>query len=91
MVPHYDPWGLELKRLGYQYGGIKVNKYLYNGKELIEENGLQYYDYGARMYSLSREQSESGMRVLGGGVWWIRWLAKEAGLAFTTMFRTIRC
>nr|WP_225587137.1 RHS repeat-associated core domain-containing protein [Algoriphagus sp. Y33] len=27
-----------------------MNKYLYNGKELIEDNGLQYYDYGARMY-----------------------------------------
>lgn len=47
---HYDPWGLEQKGLGYQYGGIKENKYLYNGKELIEDNGLQYYDYGARMY-----------------------------------------
>ncbi|MBN3584878.1 RHS repeat-associated core domain-containing protein, partial [Algoriphagus aestuarii] len=47
---HYDPWGLELTGLGYQYGGIKSNKYLYNGKELIEDNGLQYYDYGARMY-----------------------------------------
>jgi RHS repeat-associated protein len=23
---------------------------LYNGKELIEDNGLEYYDYGARMY-----------------------------------------
>jgi hypothetical protein len=40
--------------LGYQYAGVKVNKFLYNGKELIEENGLQYYDFGARMYSLSR-------------------------------------
>lgn len=29
---------------------MKANKYLYNGKELIEDNGLQYYDYGARMY-----------------------------------------
>lgn len=36
--------------MGYQYGGIKKNRYLYNGKELIEDNGLQYYDYGARMY-----------------------------------------
>ena len=45
-----NPWGLELTGLGYQYGGIKDNKYLYNGKELIEDNGLQYYDYGARMY-----------------------------------------
>jgi RHS repeat-associated protein len=44
------PWGLELTGLGYQYAGVKVNKYLYNGKELIEDNGLQYYDYGARMY-----------------------------------------
>ena len=27
-----------------------TNKYLFNGKELIEDYGLQYYDYGARMY-----------------------------------------
>jgi len=27
---HYDPWGVELSGLGYQYGGIKVNPYLYN-------------------------------------------------------------
>ncbi|MBD3628173.1 MAG: hypothetical protein HUJ21_08595 [Cyclobacterium sp.] len=47
---HYDPWGLELTGIGFQYEGIKANKYLYNGKELIEDNGLQYYDYGARMY-----------------------------------------
>lgn len=47
---HYDPWGLELTGIGYQYPQIKANKLLYNGKELIEDNGLQYYDYGARMY-----------------------------------------
>ncbi|MBD3628171.1 MAG: RHS repeat-associated core domain-containing protein [Cyclobacterium sp.] len=47
---HYDPWGLELTGIGFQYAGIKANSYLYNGKELIEDNGLQYYDYGARMY-----------------------------------------
>jgi hypothetical protein len=37
---------LELTGLGYQNGGVKENKYLYNGKELIEDNGLEYYDYG---------------------------------------------
>jgi RHS repeat-associated protein len=47
---HYDPWGLELTGIGYQYPQIKANKFLYNGKELIEDNGLQFYDYGARMY-----------------------------------------
>jgi RHS repeat-associated protein len=46
----YDPWGLELFGTKYQAAGAKVNKYLYNGKELIEDNGLKYYDYGARMY-----------------------------------------
>ena len=27
---HYDPWGLEIKELGSQNGGTKVNPYLYN-------------------------------------------------------------
>jgi RHS repeat-associated protein len=47
---HYDPWGLELSGLGYQYGGIKVNPYLYNGKEANGHLGVNLYDYGARMY-----------------------------------------
>jgi RHS repeat-associated protein len=47
---HYDAWGLELSGIGFQYGGFKANQYLYNGKELIQDAGLQYYDYGARMY-----------------------------------------
>ncbi|MCH7403888.1 RHS repeat-associated core domain-containing protein, partial [Belliella kenyensis] len=45
-----NPWGLELTGLGFQASGMKVNKYLYNGKEYIEDNGLRYYDYRARMY-----------------------------------------
>jgi RHS repeat-associated protein len=47
---HYDPWGLELKGLGYQYGGLNENKYLYNGKELLDDQSLGLYDYGARYY-----------------------------------------
>jgi len=47
---HYDPWGVELEGLGYQYGGIKENKYLYNGKEKLKDLGMDIYDYGARMY-----------------------------------------
>ncbi|MBN7816885.1 DUF6443 domain-containing protein [Algoriphagus pacificus] len=47
---HYDPWGVELSGLGYQYGGIKVNPYLYNGKEANGHLGVNLYDFGARMY-----------------------------------------
>jgi RHS repeat-associated protein len=47
---HYDPWGVELSGIGYQYGGIKINPYLYNGKELTSGLGVIMYDYGARLY-----------------------------------------
>ncbi|TXE04803.1 hypothetical protein ESV85_18725 [Algoriphagus aquimarinus] len=47
---HYDPWGVELSGLGYQYGGIKINPYLYNGKEANGHIGVNLYDYGARLY-----------------------------------------
>jgi RHS repeat-associated protein len=47
---HYDPWGLVLEGIGFQYGDIKANKYLYNGKELLTDLNLGLYDYGARMY-----------------------------------------
>lgn len=50
---HYDPWGVELQGLGYQQGGLKVNKYLYNGKEFNDHLGLNLFDYGARMYDPS--------------------------------------
>ena len=45
-----DPWGLELTGIEFQYGGIKENKYLYNGKELLDDLNLNLYDYGQRMY-----------------------------------------
>ncbi|MCF1751929.1 RHS repeat-associated core domain-containing protein [Mariniradius sediminis] len=50
---HYDPWGVELQGLGYQQGGLKVNKYLYNGKEFNDHLGLNLFDYGQRMYDPS--------------------------------------
>jgi RHS repeat-associated protein len=47
---HYDPWGLELTGLGYQYGGINTNKYLYQGKEFLDDLNLNIYDFHARGY-----------------------------------------
>ncbi|WP_139325575.1 RHS repeat domain-containing protein [Belliella pelovolcani] len=47
---HYDPWGLELTGLGFQASGMKVNRYLYNGKEYVDDLNLNIYDYGARGY-----------------------------------------
>jgi RHS repeat-associated protein len=47
---HYDPWGVELSGLGYQYGGIKVNPYLYNGIEHIEDLNLNVYSAAYRNY-----------------------------------------
>ncbi|TDK49535.1 hypothetical protein E1898_02905 [Algoriphagus formosus] len=45
-----NPWGLELTGLGYQYGGIKENKYLYNGNEIIRDLNLEIYDFKSRFY-----------------------------------------
>jgi RHS repeat-associated protein len=47
---HYDPWGLELTGIGYQYGGIKANKYLYNGNEILSDLSLDLYDFKSRFY-----------------------------------------
>jgi len=44
----YYPFGLEMARWYTTVGA--PTKYLYNGKELQDECGLGWYDYGARFY-----------------------------------------
>ena len=46
----YYPFGMAMTGLSYQNGSDYKNKYLYNGKELQDEFGLGWYEYGARFY-----------------------------------------
>jgi RHS repeat-associated protein len=46
---HYYPFGLNQEG-PWAKGGAAGNKYQYNGKELNEDFGLGWNDYGARMY-----------------------------------------
>ena len=43
------PFGMNMAGLGYGTTA-PVNSYLYNGKELQDELGLGFYDYGAIFY-----------------------------------------
>ncbi|HEX8328317.1 MAG TPA: DUF6443 domain-containing protein [Hymenobacter sp.] len=45
---HYDPFGLNL--VGIESSSAYDSKYQYNGKEKQEDFGLNWTDYGARMY-----------------------------------------
>ncbi len=46
----YYPFGMQMNGLSYETGLDYKNKYLYNGKELQDDFGLDWYDYGARFY-----------------------------------------
>jgi RHS repeat-associated protein len=46
----YYPFGLSISALSYQRENSTAQDYKYNGKELQEELGLGWLDYGARMY-----------------------------------------
>ncbi len=45
----YYPFGMNISGLSYSNTSPE-NKYRYNGKELQDEFGLDWYDYGARFY-----------------------------------------
>src|SRR5690606_11348290 len=47
-VDDYYPFGMTFNEYRREDG--MMNRYLYNGKEFQNELGLDWYDYGARMY-----------------------------------------
>jgi RHS repeat-associated protein len=47
---HYYPFGLTMNGLSYRKDEKIINQFQYNGKEKREELGLNWLDYGARMY-----------------------------------------
>ena len=46
----YYPFGLQIAQNAYQRESAIDQRYKYNGKELQPELGLNWHDYGARMY-----------------------------------------
>jgi RHS repeat-associated protein len=46
----YYPYGMNMAGLSHPSGEDLPNKFLYNGKELQDDFGLEWYEYGARFY-----------------------------------------
>ncbi len=46
----YYPFGMAMAGLSNQNGEDLPNKYLYNGKEMQDDYGLEWYDFGFRFY-----------------------------------------
>ncbi len=46
----YYPYGLKMPDYSYLNNGSNENKFTYNGKELEDEFGLDWYHYGVRFY-----------------------------------------
>jgi RHS repeat-associated protein len=49
-VDSYYPFGMNIQALSVNGSAVNQNKYLYNGKMMQNEMGLNWLDYGARFY-----------------------------------------